>query len=211
MYCDKCGSENNVESNLCIKCGNHLSHKVLGNNKQVEFATYLEETQLKKEVPSIAPGAEKLCDEEKLRLFVGKKKEDYYIKKWIDAENPMVKSGFNWAAFWIAPFWLGYRKMYKWVLIYFAICLGIDCLNYFFIHSSSSFHIGTAFGVAIGIYGNSFYLKFARENITNAEKRYESALEQTSFLKKKGGTTKSGIAFVLLIFLVYAVLSDLFF
>ncbi|UTR13373.1 DUF2628 domain-containing protein [Salipaludibacillus sp. LMS25] len=41
----------------------------------------------------------------------------YYINKWHASPAPFSFSGWNWAAFFLAPFWLAYRHMYGSLLI----------------------------------------------------------------------------------------------
>ncbi|MBU9714608.1 DUF2628 domain-containing protein [Evansella tamaricis] len=48
---------------------------------------------------------------------------DYYLSRWQNSKQPLQFSGWNWAAFCLGPFWLSYRHMYGWVLIYFLILL----------------------------------------------------------------------------------------
>ncbi|MCR6105310.1 DUF2628 domain-containing protein [Salipaludibacillus agaradhaerens] len=42
---------------------------------------------------------------------------DYYFNKWHASPAPFSFSGWNWAAFLLAPFWLAYRHMYGSLLI----------------------------------------------------------------------------------------------
>ncbi|SES36609.1 DUF2628 domain-containing protein [Salipaludibacillus aurantiacus] len=51
------------------------------------------------------------------------KNTSYYTGKWQKYKNPGVYSGWNWPAFFFTPFWLAYRHMYVWVMVFFLLYL----------------------------------------------------------------------------------------
>ena len=55
-------------------------------------------------------------------LSSAQEEAEYYLHKWAPLlQAGLARAGFNWAAFFLAGFWLGYRKMYKVALIFYAI------------------------------------------------------------------------------------------
>lgn len=49
------------------------------------------------------------------------KNQTYYRKKWENAKRPELFSGWNWAAFFLAPFWAASRHMYVIAFGYFFV------------------------------------------------------------------------------------------
>lgn len=45
----------------------------------------------------------------------------YYLNQWQHHAKPGRYSGFNWSAFFLTPFWLSYRHLYDWLMLYFVL------------------------------------------------------------------------------------------
>src|ERR1700722_16315151 len=92
-----------------------------------------------------------------LCTFVGPNYQ-YYSRKWVKAEQKSKKNTWNWAAFFLYPWWAAYRKMYG----YAGLCLGIMALAAIFdfafgVNDSISFCISLALALAFGLNGNRWY------------------------------------------------------
>ncbi|MBO0602519.1 DUF2628 domain-containing protein [Sporosarcina sp. E16_3] len=179
MNCTQCGGTIFEKDRFCGACGTSL----LDGN--VEASSETEKTNL-------------------LKVFVGDKKQSYYFGKWEKSEQ----RSWNWAAFFATFFWLGYRKMYKFVLsilLFFIVVdgviaiLGID-------GTRINYYIGIGIAAALGIGGNSEYKKFALREINKLEKQYSEG-QLLEKVQKRGGGSWKGFWLTVVFFIGYALLS----
>ncbi|AOM84158.1 DUF2628 domain-containing protein [Salisediminibacterium beveridgei] len=49
----------------------------------------------------------------------------YYLEQWQKHKNPERYSGLNWGALLLTPFWLSYRHLYDWLMLYFLMQLTV--------------------------------------------------------------------------------------
>lgn len=84
MECSSCGYQIIDQANFCSSCGEKTD-------------TYYKESNFPLE--------------KEIEAFVYYN-SDYYIDKWSNSKDPLMYAGWNWAAFLLCLFWLGYRKMY---------------------------------------------------------------------------------------------------
>jgi hypothetical protein len=143
--------------------------------------------------------------EAEVRAFVGSN-SDYYLQAW----QPALSGGgraskFNGAAFFLAGFWLVYRKMYQATLILCAAVFvgsllelllsvrvlkmrqpppGIDLLF------TSVFTLIVA--LVVGACGNGWYLSRARRAIAEVRARGLPANAHLEAIARRGGTTSGG-------------------
>lgn len=113
-------------------------------------------------------------DDHHLKLFIGEKKQHYYIQKWSKGLN-----SWNWASFFFSLIWLGYRKMYKTIFLILGIFIVIDLIVAILGIDNGVLDNALGFVVSctLGICGNYLYqlhaLKRIRalrnENLTNSE------------------------------------------
>jgi hypothetical protein len=136
-------------------------------------------------------------NENEIRLFV-QKNSDYYINKWGSVSNPQKYARWNWSAFWAGMFWMGYRKMYKTLLVFLILFLIIDLIQLYF-HLELDRVVNSSLSLMFGLLGNAFYYKYMKERIkkVKAENNTENL---DSILSELGGTSWAGvgIAFLLL-------------
>lgn len=135
-----------------------------------------------------------------------RKNQDYYFSKW------KKENSWNWAAFFLAPFWLGYRKMYRYVFMLYGAFLLTDIflpLIYPNYPASWDYSIGTAGYAVIGIKGNDLYKKQTYQMIERIKHQGGSPKDQLHRLEVAGGTNGWGILFAFLILAVYAFLLTL--
>lgn len=118
---------------------------------------------------------------------IGEKNTSYYLTKFaqFDRQGPGLKASWNWAAFFLAPIWALYRKMYG---LFFAlwgaatVTAIIEKLNAPLILNLAVF----AAWVAFGFYANSIYHHHLKKKIAVAQSTVRTPNVLAS-LGNKGG------------------------
>jgi Protein of unknown function (DUF2628). len=112
LFCTQCGQEIPEQARFCGHCGAPVAVRAAA-----ELAGELAERQSEwpanpadRQEPAAAPNPIDDPDEE-VRAFV-QRNADYYLRKWSKTPDPGKGIGWNWAAFFLPYFWLGYRKQY---------------------------------------------------------------------------------------------------
>ncbi len=131
-----------------------------------------------------------------ITAYIGKK-EEYYIKRFENEKNK-----FNFAALFLGPLWLGYRKMYLESLI---LGLGVASLGALLIIWEYTFDITMNEGIirainmglqgALGMAGNYLYFMSIKRKIGKKEKKY--------------GVSKKGILYGFLLGAIMPLLSSI--
>jgi uncharacterized Zn finger protein (UPF0148 family) len=186
--CPHCGNPVNEKETYCSVCGKKLYPAAQSENEAAGL-----------ESPEHDP-------DDELRQFVSEN-WDYYDKKWRKMNGRKNLVSFNFAAFFLTFFWLGYRKMYKAVFIIAGFFLLSDIFLYLigYQYDFNSFIdpvdriIGMAVYITLGLYGNYFYKKHAEKqmyliNQTDADNR-----EKEMSFQKKGGRGWLGVLLAVLI------------
>ncbi|MDH5655748.1 MAG: DUF2628 domain-containing protein [Spirochaetia bacterium] len=119
----------------------------------------------------------------KKKIFIGKK-ANYYIRRW---EKP---NSWNWAAFFLAFFWMLYRKMYLYASIFIGIIFVESILSEIFFtvilempEAPDYYSKAVQFTYASlsGIFGNQLYKIHTEKKI--------SMIDNEDQLIEEGGTT----------------------
>jgi len=197
---------------FCIECRNPLdSDPRLDAGMASSVAIEAADTcppALDDEAPLTGP-----ITEGELRAFVGRN-ASYYVNKWSPAlktRRPgydtvtvgglMVaqpKTGFNWAAFFLAGLWLPYRKLYVPTLLLFgAILTELLIEQVLFVgvlgKPEAPARLGRPFGLAAalvcGWFGNGWYLSRARRVVGEVRSQKLAARAHLRELSKRGGTS----------------------
>lgn len=172
MPCIKCGRELPAGAAFCPHCG---------------FPTRIEE-------PSVnATGSE--VDE--IGLFVGKN-ADYYKSQFRKFNVHGVETfviTWNWAACLCNFWWMLYRKLYLWALVWFLLTL----IPFF----------GFAFWIAAGISGNYFYYRHAVSKIRDA-KSVQPSNQLPAVLSELGGVNGWVIPVAIVVMAGFLLLALLF-
>lgn len=214
MYCRYCGNQLKEGDLFCSRCGNSI--EVTKEKEQVDDSLIKEEF-----VHSISNSelTGSLLEGDLEESFVGKS-YDYYIGKWDKIEEKRNKTSWNWAAFFLGPFWFGYRKMYIPILFLSAAYLIIDLIlylsqyeyseeNYFF--SPINRALALPISIFFGLLGNYIYLKHTNKYIDKSNLLTLNLEQKKLWLKKKGGTSWLGVLLTFCIFFGYGILSSLLF
>lgn len=165
------------------------------------------------EGPALANDA---LDESSVSAFVGRNAE-HYLGVWRPFwQGTVPLPRFNWAAFFLGPFWLGYRKLRRPLAIYFAVLLatvlieeivvlprlGTDSLP-----RPVDFAINLAFAVTLGKFANYWYWRRCEQEIAAVRAEVGDRDSLLRRLAERGGPSRVR-AFVdpLLFFAAFTVL-----
>jgi len=156
--------------------------------------------------PAYRP-AEEYDDPEQAELaaFVGRKAK-YYLPRWSGAGG----AGFNWAGFFLGPFWMAYRKMYwavgGYAVIILALVLGeMVLLNIVLgeeMPAAVDRIINLGLAIGCGSLANKLYLKHARRQIARAREEEPELTARLDLLSRRGGTSWLSAIAALLLFIV---------
>ncbi len=120
---------------------------------------------------------------------------DHYLGKWDKHLHSSFK-GWNWAAFFIAPFWLVYRKMYWTAILYWAILFAVDGLIsvFFQVLGDSSVEItiqthSLLAAVFFGLFGNALYQKKVLRTFQKTKEQTKRA--PVAYMERWGGVNES--------------------
>lgn len=164
VYCSHCGNKQSAGDKFCTSCGLPFGQPALPENTGYggQRDSY---------------GAEEIE-----ALYVGKKTE-YFLPRFrsMRVSGGMVK--WNWAAFFVAPLWLIYRKMYLYGI---GILIAAPILSLLGIE-----RISIAFGVCVGMMGNYWYMKRIGKLIE--ESREMTDADRAEHIRECGGTSGKAV------------------
>ncbi|MGB3259727.1 DUF2628 domain-containing protein, partial [Paenisporosarcina sp.] len=173
MYCSNCGLKLNSEANFCGNCGREVAEKSDQPIINVAPGKQVMQPNLQEDVgaSSNTTNVDNLKDEDHLlKLFVGEKKENYFLNQWSKGLY-----SWNWSAFFLGIFWLGYRKMFRPIFILMAVFLVIDLvvallgIEVAYLDGAISLVVG----ITLGIWGNHLYHQHAVRNIDILKKKFK--------------------------------------
>jgi hypothetical protein len=158
-----------------------------------------------------------LTDLDRLEIYVGEKSKKY-LGKWgivgvddVKLDNKVKSfSSWNWSAFLVGLFWMGYRKMYLELMYLLLIFLVCDFITYV-LEFDVNWGVNIATGVTIGLFGNAFYLSRAKKEIIRLKQLGLSEEVEKLELSKKGGTSVGGIFIALAMGIGYGIISSILF
>lgn len=193
MACPKCGASSDAAAKFCVKCG-----------------------------ASLDPAAEMSPAERQRELYkavIGPKNQDYYLSRFerFD-EDGKAGMSWHWPAFFLTFYWLLYRKMWRYGLIYFfapylifiaiGIAAGLMSGNAESITGIASAIYWIAALFLPPLYANALYYKACKERIAKAEASSPEYQRQLGELSGRGGTS-GGIIVVVALFIIVPVIGIL--
>ncbi|WP_066304055.1 DUF2628 domain-containing protein [Bacillus sp. FJAT-29814] len=202
MYCRNCGNQIGEQDSFCSHCGHSTTPANVDGGSQYEKDHSAEEI---------------LPDADFKEAFVGKN-YPYFFNKWSKIKEKDRKRGWNWAIFFLGPFWFGYRKMYLYVayfaIIYFLIDLFLYLMEYQFSEENYYFDSTVNFlvfpvSIFFAMFGNYFYLKHTNRNIEKVNLMPFTDEQKKTWLKRKGGRSWGGVFISLLILFGYGITTAL--
>lgn len=133
------------------------------------------------------PANDVLTDEEATAIFVGKN-YDYFKRNWDNCDRKGTKNSWNNAAFFLNFYWLLYRKMYGYFLLYLGFYVLIGC---FF---KSIYFTCISIGIVVqwGLQGNYLYKTHIDKKVTKIVAL--NAPQQARIeLARQGGTSIAAV------------------
>ncbi|WP_297630307.1 DUF2628 domain-containing protein [uncultured Clostridium sp.] len=121
-----------------------------------------------------------------LYTYIGPKNLDYYARIFKIHQGSDNFVSWNWCSFFFTPFWLLYRKMYLWFLVFMIAESIIDTFSFMF--PFLGFLLKIALMVIFGLFGNSIYLNSAKYRIRKINNTFQSYKHKNLVLESTGGT-----------------------
>ncbi|HEV7856371.1 MAG TPA: pilin [Herminiimonas sp.] len=174
MFCSQCGHSNDALARHCQICNADLQSAPSSNNIDDPEAFY--------------------------KAIIGPKNQAYYLRRFATFDrNGKTGASWHWPSFFVAFYWLLYRKMWLGALIYFvapyvvAMALGIMAA----IAGKSGIAVigigyllyAVAIFLIMPIYASAFYYKFCNAKIAEARASSRDVQRQLGELSAKGGTS----------------------
>lgn len=200
MFCPKCGLGNPDTAQFCEGCGNKLPTPNYGS------------VQLGKDGYSSQPS---YSNKDYYEAFIGEKNQHYYLQKFQQFDRDGKTSiTWHWPAFFVAFYWMLYRKMWLNAFLYFispylALFVGGIIIGVLGAvlgeHAASSLSVllVTVFYIGIfvvpAMYANTWYYKHAKKKIAETEMYANNPQKRFGILAGRGGTG-SVVLFIILFF-----------
>jgi Tfp pilus assembly protein PilE len=198
MFCPKCGASNDAAAAFCAACGDVLPLPA-GGFQQAQG----------KSNESAGLG-------EYYKAVLGPKNQDYYLRQFarFDADGK-VSATWHWPAFFVTFYWMLYRKMWLFALVYFILpylYLGLvgaiagaagHTANMLVGGGYVLYFLGIVF--LLPMYANALYYNHCKKQISSVRASTADVQRQLGELSGKGGTSNIAII-ILLIFVLVAVL-----
>ena len=208
VFCTQCGAQNAITSSFCSHCGNRLAavperapqppvytQANPNNSNPYSYVNqqsnpYQTQNQYQNSGYNAYQSYQTAGVDADVQQLVGTKTE-YYIPKFQMMKSQGKSSSWNWAAFWVTPYWMMYRKMYGYAAAVLAADIIISLIG-------STFLSLLAFGgyITFGILGNSIYMKYLEGKANQAKAMNEPYKSQ--FIASNGGvnTTATVLAII---------------
>lgn len=199
MFCNNCGTGNSVNARFCTKCGESLSNAS-------------EEQSFKDDMGFDPDNKEEL--KEYYAEAIGYKNAGYYLSQFDRFDSKGYTASWNWPAFFVSFYWLLYRKMWFWALLYFLLPIPLAILVAVLPPSFESAgvlaYVLYMFGILIlfPMYANALYYRHLNKKILNAKKLFDNKQKRLKMVANEGGTS-SIILIVMMLFVFIAIISIL--
>ncbi|HHY28797.1 DUF2628 domain-containing protein [Desulfitobacterium sp. PCE1] len=148
---------------------------------------------------------QELEKQELMSLYIGKN-ADYYLRKWSKTPAPEKAFSWNWAAFFVFAFWVGYRQMYVYLALLVGIMLAGDVAYIFVLGWEPDIRITIVISLLMGAFGNALYYRHIRRKLDQLK---ESGLESEEIRRRaaaEGGPNWRGILATCLMLFLYNII-----
>jgi len=161
--CTECGAETKTGESFCRQCGARLGDGAAG------------------------PATTSVTEND-LAIFVGKNTDKYLgaFRKFTGNGEDSFAATWHWPAFFFSFWWLLYRKMYVWLLVF----LLLGCIPF----------AGLLAMVGFGISANYLYYKHAKKKIAALKAQTSSEADRAAAIARAGGVNNVAIVLVALVF-----------
>jgi type II secretory pathway pseudopilin PulG len=224
MYCNACGQENPDGAWFCAKCGATVKQSTQTSPASARPTSASSTPSTTSESHRFSPPRSNLVgaaaagtsEDEEWRAVIGPKNADYYLPKFAAAESGDYYR-WHWPAFFVTGYWLLYRKMWGWSLMYLIVIpiVGSLLLGVLGAIAGPKSNV-TAFLplvwflfilIAPPLVANQLYYSHCRNLIARTRQRFPDRARQLSYLDAKGGT--SAIAIIIILVLAIAIVGIL--
>ena len=151
-----------------------------------------------------------------LAAFVGPKNAHYYEQAFAKFESGGGSLSWNWPSFFVTWFWLLYRKMYMWWLLYWfglpiTMVLGAGVIAAFVSPELGALFYYGGYGlvafILLPMYANKLYYNHAKRKVAKMAATTLSEEQQALELARTGGT--SGAIMIVIPFVLIAMIGVL--
>ncbi len=148
-------------------------------------------------------------NDKSLRLYIGHN-ANYYLRKWSVSDYTTRANTWNWAAFFFSLFWLAYRKMYGYLMVFTFLLLLFLFISLAFAFRDEWMVIMVVIVPAlVGYFGNRLYYFHIENQLTRLYARMEAEDKLDEDLQEMGGVSwynVIGYIFVIAILVYFLVL-----
>lgn len=137
-------------------------------------------------------------EEHDWEVFIGNNAH-YYIPIWEKFKKQDSKIHFHLSAFFLAIYWLGYRKMYKYAIAYLVFAQTIPIIGLLLVPNSyMQVQLITVLTYPLfGLFGNWLYYDHAQKKITAIKQTHTTEASQQKAIQE-AGQTNIAFPFILL-------------
>ena len=128
--------------------------------------------------------------------------QGYYASKFHEMETQNKPTSWNWAAFFFAPFWFMYRRMYG----YGCACLGILSLSAMINDPAFVTFISGGY-VAAGLFANFIYMHWLKKSAKQAKTMTEPS--RTQFIQGNAGVNGGALALAIVGWLLFFAITSI--
>lgn len=188
MFCPNCGKANNDFARQCTACGAEL---------HTRFAE--------------APVPEGDQTTGRFEAFVGPKNQSWYVSRFLQIDSGDSRLGWHWPAFFVTFYWLLYRKMWLYALLYliapFVLAIPIGAIVAAATNTPESGAMLSGliwFGgywLLPPMFATSLYYKHCNAKIDAVSSTCPSKARQLAALAQKGGTSSLALVIGIFVFI----------
>lgn len=137
--------------------------------------------------------------EAEFEAVTGYKNSDFYVEKFVEYERGGTSVSWNWPAFFVSFWWLLYRKMWLWGVLYFfspyVLTVLASVVNSTVVASILGLLYLVGIFVVLPMYANALYFRQARKIIDRVNAKEHPQEKHLAMIASAGGT--SGLIMVL--------------
>lgn len=184
MKCPYCNGDTDLSKSFCINCGAPLKNNNVNNVNTSGVNTNVNNNVNPQVTPNVVTGDTMYED-----AFMGPKANDFRNGK------------FNPFAFLFGVFYLAYRKMYLYAVLYSVIVFSIE----FILPEDVS--LGSLYSIILGLVINKIYLSFVKKKVEKIKNTSPSTSPQeiSQECARKGGTSVGAVVVSIILYIVFMI------
>ena len=198
MFCNKCGAVNTDNARFCASCGEEVCASNDANSSHESKLSF-----------DNNEGQQEYYEE-----AIGCKNTEYYLSRFnrFDSAGPGIS--WNWPALFVSFYWLLYRKMWLWALLYFFLPILLTIIEVV-VSPISTVAVGVIYFaylagifILLPMYANAIYYRHLNKNILKAKIFSDNKERRLRMIAAEGGTSKV-VMIIVFIFAFIAVIGIL--